>query len=355
MKKCFLLIVASLLLTTLVKAQEVEVTGKVENEKVAVGKPFTLDLTMKAPYGYFVEWNDFAIDTLSGQIDIIKRGTVERTADADSNVIVQQQLTLMTFDTGYVQLPAVALSYAPSFDDPMRFKAYTDPIDLYSSTIVVDTTQAYRPIVPPVAAPIRMKDVFPWILGLLLLVVIGFGIWFFLKRRKPKVDENGNVVKGPVIPPYTKAIDSLENLRQQKLWQAGKTKEYYSELTDIAREYIEGQFEVNAVEMTTDDILEEIKPLNFNAEVFAKFKDTMELADLVKFAKYAATNLENDIAMNNMTDFVNESYAHYRDMKAKEEMIEENKKAARKDAKSCVSDGKDAKSCVSNEKEGGKE
>ena len=338
MKRYFFLIVISLLLTTLAKAQNVEVSGKVENEKVSVGKPFTLDLTMKAPYGYFVEWNEFIGDTLSSQIDIIKRGNVERTADADSNIIIQQQLTLMTFDTGLVQLPAVGLGYAPSFDDPIRLKAYTDPIDLYSSTITVDTTQAYRPIVPPVAAPIRMKDVFPWILGLLLLVVIGFGIWFFLKRRKPKVDENGNVVKGPVIPPYTKAIDSLENLRQQKLWQAGKTKEYYSSLTDIAREYIEGQFEVNAVEMTTDDILEEIKPLKFNAEVYAKFKDTMELADLVKFAKYAASNLENDIAMNNMTDFVNESYAHYRDMKAKEEMIEANKKAAEREMK--VENGK---------------
>ena len=333
MKRYFLLIVASLMLTTLAKAQEVEVTGKVSDEKVAVGKPFTLDLTLKAPYGYFVEWNDFVGDTLSDQIDIIKRGNVERTADADSNIIVQQQLTLMTFDTGYVELPAVGLAYAPKFEDPMRFKAYTDPVELYSTTIVVDTTQAYRPIVPPISAPIRMKDVFPWILGLLLLVVIGFGIWFFLKRRKPKVDENGNVVKGPVIPPYTKAIDSLENLRQQKLWQAGKTKEYYSTLTDIAREYIEGQFDVNAVEMTTDDILEELKPLHFNDEVFAKLKDTMELADLVKFAKYVATNLENDVAMNNMTDFVNESYAHYRDMKAKEEQIEANKKAAEREMK----------------------
>lgn len=338
MKKCFLLVMASLMLTSLAEAQQVEVLGKVESDKVAVGKPFTLDLAMKAPYGYFVEWNDFASDTLSSQIDIIKRGNVERTADADSNVIVRQQLTLMTFDTGCVQLPPVGFGYAPSFDNPIRLKAFTDPIDLYASTIVVDTAQAYRPIVPPVTAPIRMKDVLPWIAGCLLLVLLGFGIWFLLKRRKAKVGENGVVAKGPVIPPYTKAIDSLESLRQQKLWQAGKTKAYYSELTDIAREYIEGQFGVNAVEMTTDDILEEIKPLHFNAEVFAKFKDTMELADLVKFAKYAASNLENDIAMNNMTDFVNESYAHYRDMKAKEAMIEANKMAASRDTESYVSD-----------------
>jgi hypothetical protein len=187
--------------------------------------------------------------------------------------------------------------------------------------------------VDPIAAPIRMKEVFPWILMALLAVLVGLGIWFFIKRRKPKVDAEGNVIKGPVIPPYTKAIGDLENLRQQKLWQSGKVKEYFSTLTDIAREYIEGQFGVNAVEMTTDDILEEIKPLRFSTEAYNKLKDTMELADLVKFAKYNASNLENDIAMNNMTDFVNESYAHYQDMKAKEELQQKNLKLAEAEGK----------------------
>ncbi len=311
MRKTVLFLIISLIGATEIKAQNIEVEGKVNDTKVEVGKPFTLDLSLKVPYGWFVEWNDFIQDTLSEQIDIIKRGNVERTADADSNVIVKQQLTLMTFDTGQIQLPAVGLTYAQSFDDPMRLQAFTEPIDLYATTIVVDTLQPYKPIVEPIAAPIRMKDVFPWILVALLAILIGLGMWFFLKRRKAKVDENGNVVKGPVIPPYTKAIDDLKRLREEKMWQSGKVKEYFSSLTDIAREYIEGQFGVNAVEMTTDDIMEEIKPLHFSKEAYDKLKDTMEVADLVKFAKYSATALESDTCLNNMTDFVNESYAHY--------------------------------------------
>ena len=310
MKKTVLFLILALV-TLGLKAQNVEVEGKVESTEVQVGKPFTLDLNLKVPYGWFVEWNDFAIDTLSEQIDIIKRGNVERTADADSNVIVKQQLTLMTFDTGQIQLPAVGLSYAQSFDDPNRLLAYTEPIDLYATTMVVDTLQPYKPIVEPIAAPIRMKDVFPWILVVLLAVLLGLGIWFFVKRRKVHVDAEGNVVKGPVIPPYDKAVDDLKRLREEKMWQSGKVKEYFSSLTDIAREYIEGQFGVNAVEMTTDDILEEIKPLHFSKETYNKLKDTMEVADLVKFAKYSASTLESDTALSSMTEFVNESYAHY--------------------------------------------
>ena len=321
MKKYVLFLIWALLSTAVVKAQQVEVEGKVESTKVQVGKPFTLDLSLKVPYGWFVEWNDFAIDTLSEQIDILKRGDVVRTADADSNVIVQQQLTLMTFDTGQIQVPAVGLKYAQSFDDPMRMMAFTEPIDLYATTIVVDTLQPYKPIVEPMAAPIQMKEVFPWILVALLAILIGIGIWFFVKRRKVRVDEEGNIVRGPVIPPYDKAVGDLNKLREEKLWQSGKVKEYFSSLTDIAREYIEGQFGVNAVEMTTDDILEEIKPLHFSKETYNKLKDTMEVADLVKFAKYSASTLESDTALSSMTEFVNESYAHYqKTMKTEEEV-----------------------------------
>ena len=312
MKKYVLILMAMFALLGGLNAQNVEVEGKVDNTKVQVGKPFTLDLSLKVPYGWFVEWNDFAIDTLSEQLDIIKRSEVERTADADSNVIVKQQLTLMTFDTGQIQVPAVGLTYAKSFDDPDRLKAYTDPINLYSTTITVDTTLAYKPIVEPIAAPVQMKEVFPWILAVLLLALVVFGIWYWRKHRKTKVDADGNIVRGPVIPPYDKAVGDLENLRQQKLWQSGKVKEYFSSLTDIAREYIEGQFGVNAVEMTTDDILEEVKPLHFSQETYNKLKETMEVADLVKFAKYSAANLESENAMNSMTEFVNESYAQYK-------------------------------------------
>ena len=339
MRRYILLFMVTFALLGGLNAQDVEVEGKVDNTNVQVGKPFTLDLSLKVPYGWFVEWNDFAIDTLSEQLDIIKRGNVERSADADSNVIVKQQLTLMTFDTGQIQVPAVGLTYAKSFDDPMRMQAFTEPIDLYATTIVVDTLQPYKPIVGPIDAPIQMKEVFPWILAVLLLALLFFGIWYWRKHRKTKVDADGNIIRGPIIPPYDKAVGDLENLRQQKLWQSGKLKEYFSTLTDIAREYIEGQFGVNAVEMTTDDILEEVKPLHFSKETYDKLKETMEVADLVKFAKYSAANLESENAMNRMTEFVNESYEQYQKRKAEEEArLAEMKKQKQEAGKEEVKD-----------------
>ena len=327
--------------TTQIPPQNVEVEGKVSDTKVQVGQPFMLDLSLKVPKGWYVEWNDFDADTLSDQIDIIERGTVERTTDSDSNIVIKQRLTLMTFDTGQLWLPAVALTYARSPEDSMRMQALTNPTELYSSTIAVDTLQPYKPLAKPISAPIQMHEVYPWLLGVLLLALVAFGVWFWIKHRKRKVDVNGNVVLGPIIPPYEKAVGDLEALRQQKLWQTGKVKEYFSSLTDIAREYIEGQFGVNAVEMTTDDILEEVRPLHFSQDTFDKLKETMEVADLVKFAKYSASSLEYDNAMNNMSEFVNESYTHYQEMKAEEEARQAQMKHVKQDESEEKEDVKD--------------
>ena len=202
MKRIVLVIGLMLGLMCSASAQSVEVSAKVQDNHVAVGKPFSLDLTMKVPYGYYVEWNEFATDTLSEQIDILKRGDLVRTADADSNTIVQQQLTLMTFDTGYVQVPSVGLTYAKSVEDQLRQKAFTDPVQLYVTTITVDTTQTFRPLMPPIEHPISMKEVFPWILGVLLLVLVGLVVWFFWKRRKPRVDDC------PILPVNTSKVNS---------------------------------------------------------------------------------------------------------------------------------------------------
>ena len=314
MKKWLLLMSLFLGLSSMVVAQDVETTAKVKDEHIAVGKPFALDLTLKAPYGSLVEWNGFPEDTLSAQIDILDRGDVVRTADADSNIIVQQQLTLMTFDTGYVQIPSLRLSTLNS-----QLSTLTDPIDLYVTTIDVDTTQAFHPIVPPIEHPKSMKNLYLWILISLLLIIVGIVLWLLLKKRKPKVNEPAKPVKGRAMLPYDKALADLQSLRDQKLWQMGKLKEYYSGLSDIAREYIEGQFNVNAVEMTTDEILQEMIKLNFDEQIYNKLRDAMGLSDLVKFAKYSASSLENDNAMSNTEAFVKESYLFYQAMKAKEE------------------------------------
>ena len=318
-KLCFILLFSMMTLAGMQCAAQVTfLRGRADADTIAVGQPFDYQLSLTIPKDYYVEWGQFG-DTLSKSIDVLNVGDITTTPISNSdNVIMSQHLTLTSFDTGYVYVPEIGVTYSKSLQDSLRFTLYTNEAELYVTTVAVDTTQAFRPIKTVIRQNVTAKEVFPWVV--VALVIAGI-VYLIIRRKKhPKVKEK--VVeekKKPVIPAIVTARAKLAEMRDNESWNSSKTKDYYTDLTDIAREYLEGQFEIDAVEMTTDDILEEVKELDFEPRLYGKLKETMELSDLVKFAKYTTSPLENDNAMSDMTDFVNDSYAHYEAMKAKEE------------------------------------
>ena len=109
----------------------------------------------------------------------------------------------------------------------------------------------------------------------------------------------------------------MSQLKDANLWQSGKSKEYYTYLTDIAREYLEGQFNIDAIEMTSDEILEEVKKLQIDKLILSKLEHTLTTADLVKFAKANPSPTENETAFSDINSFVEESYIFHQEMEKK--------------------------------------
>jgi vacuolar-type H+-ATPase subunit I/STV1 len=127
------------------------------------------------------------------------------------------------------------------------------------------------------------------------LAIIGFWIYWFVIRKR-KTEEDSPTFR--VLPPYEEAIFKLNELDEKLLWQNNKVKEYYSELTEIVRGYIERELKVPALEQTTDEIVEmlkdfnEAKTINTSKETIKKLKELLQEADLVKFAKSKPLSLE---------------------------------------------------------------
>ena len=59
----------------------------------------------------------------------------------------------------------------------------------------------------------------------------------------------------PKLPPHEQALKELDAIKQQKLWQQGRSKEYYTLITETLRRYMVDRFGINAMEMTSDEIL----------------------------------------------------------------------------------------------------
>src|SRR5690606_36569190 len=123
-----------------------------------------------------------------------------------------------------------------------------------------------------------------------------------------KKKKKGYIFKPPVVlPAHVRAVNELDKLKSEKIWLQGREKEFYSRLTDILRRYIYEREGINAMEMTSGEILNSVRQISEVDSVYENLKQILTTADLVKFAKYKPYADENDLSMVNAYFFVNQT------------------------------------------------
>jgi hypothetical protein len=174
-------------------------------------------------------------------------------------------------------------------------------------TVKVDTSQAIKPIIGPLSVPVSFREMLPWILAALAAILVIAGIIWYLNRRRKKIPVF--LLKSKIVLlPHELALQEIEKLRVKKLWQAGKVKEFYSELTEILRRYIEDRFQLPALEQTSAEItLSLVDHEGCRAASLEKLSNLIILADMVKFAKAQPLAMENEKSLNDGIEFVYET------------------------------------------------
>lgn len=309
-------------------SQQVYFNGKANADSIVVGQPFDYQLTLTIPKDFYVEWQQYG-DTLSKTIEVIKAGEVETTPINNSNVLMTQHLTLTSFDTGYVYVPEISVTYAESIRDSIRRTLRTDEHELYVSTVAVDTTQAFKPIKDVMRQGITAKEILPWAGIAVAFAGIAFLTYYLSKRKKDKIVVKGEKPK-PTIPAIITAREKLAEVKTSEAWKTANVKEYYTSITGIAREYLEGQFDIDAVEMTSDEIIDSVKALNISEHTLDKFRDTLVTADFVKFAKANPTAEQNERAFIDINDFVEDTFVFFQEEEKRKAEEEKNSRKAEK-------------------------
>ncbi len=174
------------------------------------------------------------------------------TADLGNGLVeMKRALIIQSFDSGLYTIPPFLMVAGP---DTLR----TEPITLKVNPVDVSHMDDINPIAPAMDFESRWYDFLPdwltdywqWILaGLLLVAAVICG--YLIMTRKVEVPL---IPKKKPVPPYQLAMQRLESLREQNLWQSGQEKEYYTRLIDILRDYLQGRFGINAMEMTSQQI-----------------------------------------------------------------------------------------------------
>jgi len=230
------------------------------------------------------------VDTLSkvvfptsknfGKMEVIRSYIIDTIKLGDRYELIKKY-GVTQFDSGKYVIPSLKVL--------INNKAFaTDSLLVEVYNVQVDTLkQKLFDIKPIVEVPYELSYFWQYLLIILLVIGIGALIYWLIKKYQKKKVEEVEELKSPI----ERATILLKTLEKKELWQKGAVKEYYSELTDIARNYIEEAIEIPAMESTTSELILALrvasikKKMTLSAETLENLERVLKQADLVKFAK----------------------------------------------------------------------
>lgn len=280
-------------------AQSVTVNATIDSLQILIGEQakiklqVSLDTDKRAIFPVYT-------DTLVRGVEIVDVAKPDTQLLNDGRrSLITQEYTITSFDSALYYLPPmeVTVDNKPYQSKALALKVYSMPVD----TLHPDQFFGPKTVLQ---APFAWEDWYIAIACVLLFVPFLLALIYLVKRIRDNKPIIRKVKVEPKLPPHQQAMQEIERIKKEKVWQKGLPKEYYTELTDTLRLYIKERFGFNAQEMTSSEIIDKLLEIN-DKEAIKDLRDLFETADLVKFAKHNPMMNENDANLVNAIEFIN--------------------------------------------------
>jgi hypothetical protein len=260
-------------------------TAVLDTNSILIGEQ--INFSISNTIGKTEVWPTYEEFLVEG-VEIILEGKLDTTEN-----LISQNFIITAWDSGSYYLPPISFSA----------NSKTEGLLLNVQTIILEEGAELKDIKQPMEAPIGWSDIWPWLVGIIVLTLIVFLLkkYVFNKKEKVKIEK-----LKVVIPADITALQQLTKLDKAQLWQGGSVKEYHSELSEIIRRYTENRFNFIALELATDEIISELKS-RVNNEQLASITILLQRADLAKFAKSKPDEDENKESMQLAKHFVGQT------------------------------------------------
>ena len=289
------------------RAQETPtVTARVEPDSIMIGDRFDYVIDVEKDLVQVVEFPVF--HPRDGKIELVENCPVDTLERDGRRLKLRKRYRLAAFDEGKYNLGAAQVLYADK--NILDTLSSRDSIYLKVGTFEIDSTsQSIYDVKDLHNLPFRLGEIRTYLIwgaaALLLLAAAAWGLVRWLRSRGKRI---GDLFRpAPPLPPHVAAIQALEALHNQKLWQNNRHKQYYSGITDILRTYIAARWEIGAMEMTSDEIIAAMQPVELPDKARMDLTAILRVADLVKFAKAAPEAEENEACYLKAYYFVEET------------------------------------------------
>jgi hypothetical protein len=278
-------------------AQRPLLSVSVDSAAILIGQQTVLHLTMTTDKAKRVQLV-IPQDTLMQGVEVLDASKPDSTLIENGKLVIKQDLLVTSFDSAlYLLPPFMAIDGTDT--------VYSNQVALKVSTLPV--INKYYDIKGVWKPPFVLADYYVWIFGVLITLFLICVVGYIIQRKRNKQSILPFKKAEPQLPPFEQAIKELDEVKQQKLWQQGRNKEYYTLITEALRRYIVGRFGIGAMEMTSSEILDEMYKQAEAESAYKSLKQIMQLSDFVKFAKFTPLPDENDLSMMNAYLFVNQT------------------------------------------------
>lgn len=298
----YLLLSMCCLLLGVKSSAQVSVEAKIDSISILVGEQTNMEVAVTARKGARIVWpNIKPSHYLVPGVEIIDVADGD-TSEVDNNVRISKRITLTSFDEKLYPIPGMKVKV-----DGKPYEA--NQLALKVMTIDVDTlhpNQFYPPKTVQENPFLWSEWNFAFWLSLLLLIVCGAMLYLRnrLKKNKPIIARI-RIIKR--VPAHEKALKEINDIKQHHSTSNQETqKEYYTHLTNALREYIVNRFGFNAMEMTSTEIIENLRASG-DQKMIDELRMLFSTADLVKFAKYEIPMNENDANLVNAINFIDQT------------------------------------------------
>ncbi len=283
------------------KAQSL-IEVRIDSAAILIGEQTKLHLTVTTPKTHPVQIL-IPADTLMRGVEILDASKPDSSLIENDRLVIKQDLLITSFDSALYLLPPLKVVDGTDTvaSNQVALKVSTVPVNADKPEEFNDIKNVWKP-------PFVWADYYPIIYGVLLGLFLLCVLLYIIKRlRNHKSLLPFAAPEEPKLPPYEQAIKELDEIKTRKLWQQGLNKEYYTALTETLRRYIVERFGINAMEMTSGEILTMLQDKKEVHPVFENLKQILNLSDFVKFAKVHPLPDENDLSISNAYSFVEET------------------------------------------------
>lgn len=241
---------------------------------------------------------------IGGVIEILSASNIDTIKKDGRRISLKRDYLVTCFDAGNYVTQGFPILYVDKNVVDTIFSQ--DSMRLFVNTFEIDTTkQTIADIKLPIEAPLQFKEIQNYIfIGLIILIILAVIIYYIRKYRKNKSIFSK---EKPILPAHIEAMNELEKLFMLKMWRDGHHKEYYTALTDIIRVYIEKRYNISAMEMTSEEILNIFKKEKISDRGLNYLKELLSLSDFVKFAKLIPLEEDNETSFSNAYNFVQQT------------------------------------------------